>query len=87
MCSTTPRFSYEVSETCVRAVSGSVLVRVRVRVRVRYGTRVGIQGGYTRVGTREGYTGTLPTQHALLGERSQTAKRAPDALQGREWVV
>ena len=29
----------------------------------------------------------LPDVHALLGERCTTAKRAPEALQGLEWVV
>ena len=41
----------------------------------RGGTRVGIQGGLYRV----------PSQ--LLREGSETAERAPEALQGLEWVV
>ena len=44
------------------------------------------QGGYgDRVGIGRGYTGYPPSQ--LLGERYLTAKRAPEGLQGLEWVV
>ena len=40
---------------------------------------MGIAGGY-----REGYTGVLPSHR---GETLLTAKRAPEALEGLEWVV
>ena len=46
--------------------------------------QVGVPGWVYRVGSRVGNTGT-PSQ--LLEEQTQTAERAPDALQGREWVV
>ena len=43
------------------------------------GTRVGIQ-----VGTGEGYTGYYP--HRPREEEPNPAERAPEALQGLEWV-
>ena len=42
------------------------------------------RGGYTGVGIREGNTGVLPSHR---GEGLMTAKRAPETLQGSEWVV
>ena len=39
--------------------------------------RVWYQGGADRVGTREGYTGVVPSQHAARGEGSITSEAGP----------
>ena len=44
--------------------------------------RVWYQGGYTRVGTRVGYTGVLPSSQVLRPSGGLTAKRAPEAPEG-----
>ena len=61
----------------------AVTTAVRV-VRARVGT-----GGYGYwVGTGEGLYRVLPTHRpAARGDLDLTAKRAPEALQGLEWVV
>ena len=47
-------------------------------------TRVGVPGWVYRVGRQGGYTGVLPSHR---GEVPSTAKRAPEAPWGLEWVV
>ena len=39
------------------------------------------------MGTGEGYTGTTQPLLALSPEEPMTAERAPEGLQGLEWVV
>ena len=52
-------------------------------MRAGYGTRVGILGGY------QGglYRGSTPSHPAPREDGPMTAKRAPEAPQGLEWVV
>ena len=83
VCSDTPRFSYGTSKTTTLSGNdGST-----------GGAREGVRAGY---GTRDGYTGwvagwvipgPVPTQPAARKEVPRTAKRAPEGLQGLEWVV
>ena len=79
----TPRFSWDTSETVICAcpvVPRTVVYPCCRDVRCLAGcTRVGIQ-----VGTWEGYTGYYP---ASLKAEGMTAERAPEGLQGLEWVV
>ena len=49
------------------------------------GYGVWYQGGVYRVGTWEGYTGTSPSQPALLEETPRQRSGPPEALQGLEW--
>ena len=79
----TPRFSYGTSETAIWDCPG--------------GTTSVQSGGERRVGTRgvlPGYgdgwvpgRGNTGTQPSCSGRGPRTAKRAPEALQGLEWVV
>ena len=39
------------------------------------------------MGIREGYTGYYPASTFARGGKTQTAKRAPEAPKGLEWVV
>ena len=49
---------------------------------------MGVQGWVYGVGTRVGYTGVLPSDHALLGERSSDSEAGPvEPCRGSEWVV
>ena len=47
-----------------------------------------VAGRVYRVGSWEGYTGVVPSQHALLGERSSDSEAGPvGPCRGPEWVV
>ena len=83
MCSDTPRFSYRSPKLVICACSQDTRHGWSVCMTSRVGTRAGIAGGY-----QGGYTGgVLPSHQVLRPSGGLTAKRAPEAPAGLEWVV
>ena len=74
MCSYTPRFSYEVPKTAVRACPGGSTGTAVSSSAVQGGYTGGYRGGVYRVGNTRYPAAEVP----LLEEQALTAKRAPD---------